>query len=52
MAHPPITDSDLTFTEWLNISLQSNKGIKLDFKTPNAVEPCLRKLKMFTDKVN
>jgi len=52
MAHPPQTDSDLTFTEWLRASLLSGKGLKLDFKTPNAVEPCLKILKQHQSQVN
>ena len=52
MAHPPQTDSDLTFTEWLRASLPSGKGLKLDFKTPNAIEPCLKILKQHQNQVN
>lgn len=45
MAHPPLTDSDLTFAQWLDISKSSKKGLKLDFKTWNSVEPCLKTLR-------
>lgn len=45
MAHPPLTDSDITFSEWLETSLSSRKALKLDFKTANAIEPCLKLLK-------
>jgi len=41
MAHPPQTSSDLTFNQWLHLSKSSKKGLKLDFKTWNSVEPCL-----------
>jgi hypothetical protein len=51
MAHPPEIYSDLTFTEWLLASLPSGKGLKLDFKTPNAIEPCLKILKQHEHKV-
>ncbi len=44
MAHPPDKQSDLTFTEWLDVCKTSNKGIKLDFKTQDVVEPCLTEL--------
>uniref|UniRef100_A0A2D4NCX9 Menorin-like domain-containing protein n=1 Tax=Micrurus spixii TaxID=129469 RepID=A0A2D4NCX9_9SAUR len=33
MAHPPETNSDNTLTEWLNEIKNTNKGIKLDFKS-------------------
>ena len=52
MAHPPLTDSDLTFSQWLNISKSSKKGLKLDFKTWNSVEPCLKTLKSIETEVN
>lgn len=33
MAHPPMTDSDITLQEWLaQVITHNNKGIKLDFK--------------------
>lgn len=51
MAHPPNNDSDLTFTEWLLASLPSKKGLKLDFKTSNSIEPCLKILKQHQSKV-
>ena len=45
MAHPPETDSDLSFADFLEMALQSNKGIKLDFKKMEAVEITMQKLK-------
>ncbi|XP_067310193.1 protein FAM151A [Pseudorasbora parva] len=41
MAHPPDIYSDNTLEEWLDAVLKSKKGIKLDFKSINAVEPSL-----------
>ncbi|XP_076855115.1 protein FAM151B [Brachyhypopomus gauderio] len=41
MAHPPLTDSDITLQEWLGAVENSNKGIKLDFKSLPAVEPSM-----------
>ncbi|NXR14937.1 F151B protein, partial [Semnornis frantzii] len=32
MAHPPETDSDITLQEWLEEIVNTDKGIKLDFK--------------------
>uniref|UniRef100_A0A8C3A9Y2 Family with sequence similarity 151 member B n=1 Tax=Cyclopterus lumpus TaxID=8103 RepID=A0A8C3A9Y2_CYCLU len=39
MAHPPDTDSDITLKEWLEGVKDYNKGIKLDFKSLEAVSP-------------
>uniref|UniRef100_A0A3Q3MFF3 Family with sequence similarity 151 member B n=1 Tax=Mastacembelus armatus TaxID=205130 RepID=A0A3Q3MFF3_9TELE len=39
MAHPPDTDSDITLKEWLEGVKEHNKGIKLDFKSMEAVSP-------------
>ncbi len=41
MAHPPATTSDLSFSDWLHAIVGAGKGAKLDFKTPDIVEPCL-----------
>ncbi|KAI4894703.1 hypothetical protein NFI96_021144 [Prochilodus magdalenae] len=41
MAHPPDIYSDNTLEEWLDAVLKSKKGIKLDFKSLQAVEPSL-----------
>ncbi|XP_078665182.1 protein FAM151A-like [Branchiostoma floridae x Branchiostoma belcheri] len=43
-AHPPLTDSDVTVEEWLEAALRTDKGIKLDFKSLEAVAPTLRML--------
>lgn len=45
MAHPPISTSDLLFTDWLHATIAAGKGAKLDFKTPAIVEACLREAK-------
>ncbi|ODN06553.1 hypothetical protein Ocin01_00137 [Orchesella cincta] len=51
MAHPPDKSSDLSFAQFLDTVLQAtqtqshHKGIKLDFKEIEAVEPCLVMLK-------
>ncbi|XP_042364454.1 protein FAM151B-like [Plectropomus leopardus] len=37
MAHPPDTDSDVTLREWLEEVKEREKGIKLDFKSLEAV---------------
>ncbi|XP_056231353.1 protein FAM151B [Seriola aureovittata] len=39
MAHPPDTDSDITLKEWLEAVKAHDKGIKLDFKSLEAVSP-------------
>ncbi|KAK5931820.1 hypothetical protein CgunFtcFv8_003583 [Champsocephalus gunnari] len=39
MAHPPDTDSDITLKEWLEKVKGCSKGIKLDFKSMEAVVP-------------
>lgn len=44
-AHPPETESDLTFEMLIDQMAQSNKGLKLDFKDPEIVTPCLTRLK-------
>uniref|UniRef100_A0A3B5AVS4 Family with sequence similarity 151 member B n=1 Tax=Stegastes partitus TaxID=144197 RepID=A0A3B5AVS4_9TELE len=41
MAHPPDTDSDLALRQWLLGVRMHSKGIKLDFKSLEAVAPSL-----------
>jgi len=41
MAHPPVTESDLRFEKWLDLTIEAGKGAKLDFKSPEAVTHCL-----------
>ncbi|MEE6458700.1 hypothetical protein FKM82_000389 [Ascaphus truei] len=41
MVHPPESDSDITLQEWLNDVSSTNKGIKLDFKSLEAVQPSM-----------
>ncbi|KAL2097500.1 hypothetical protein ACEWY4_006707 [Coilia grayii] len=45
MAHPPDVYSDNTLQEWIDRVLESDKGIKLDFKSIEAVEPSLQILR-------
>ena len=52
MAHPPEEESDLKFSEWLEICLTTEKGLKLDFKTNNSVEPCLKILNSHMEQVH
>ena len=42
MAHPPDVDSNLTLHSFLTQTTKSTKGIKLDFKTIEVVEPSLK----------
>ncbi|XP_010724403.1 protein FAM151B [Meleagris gallopavo] len=46
MAHPPETDSDITLQEWLEEMVSTDKGIKLDFKSLDAVRPSLELLQL------
>lgn len=41
MAHPPQTDSDINLRDWLTEVVASDKGIKLDFKSLEAVAPSM-----------
>lgn len=52
MAHPPAMTSDLTLDEWLLEVLRHNgKGIKLDFKSTEVVEPACRVLARVFEQV-
>ncbi len=53
MAHPPATDSDLPFEEFLAISLatSSSKNLKLDFKSPVCVPLCLPSLAIHSNAI-
>ncbi|XP_019387846.1 PREDICTED: protein FAM151B isoform X1 [Crocodylus porosus] len=44
MAHPPEMNSDNTLQEWLQEILNTDKGIKLDFKSLPAVQPSMELL--------
>ncbi|MBO0779604.1 MAG: DUF2181 domain-containing protein [Ktedonobacteraceae bacterium] len=44
-AHPPARTSDLRFAELLNAVAQSRQGLKLDFKDPQVLVPCLNMLR-------
>jgi hypothetical protein len=52
MAHPPHTTSDLTFSQFLKELKSSSKGLKLDFKDINALQPCLIELEAQKDNVS
>ncbi|CAF0780032.1 unnamed protein product [Rotaria sp. Silwood1] len=52
MAHPPHKTSDLTFAEFLNGVKSTSKGLKLDFKDINALQPCLNELEAQKDNIN
>lgn len=52
MAHPPNKTSDLTFSQFLNEVKSSSKGLKLDFKDINALQPCLDELEAQKDDVS
>ncbi|QBD83074.1 DUF2181 domain-containing protein [Ktedonosporobacter rubrisoli] len=43
-AHPPSRTSDLTFAALLEVIKQSTQGLKLDFKDPGLLIPCLTEL--------
>ncbi|XP_051924307.1 protein FAM151B isoform X1 [Hippocampus zosterae] len=45
MGHPPDTDSDITLKEWLECVKLHDKGIKLDFKSLEAVSISMAPLK-------
>ena len=55
MAHPPVNTSDLSLEEFLDTILSSGitapKGIKLDFKDLEALEPSLMAIKSRASKV-
>jgi Menorin len=41
LAHPPVTDSDLSFAEFIHTMETSRQGVKLDFKVAATLMPCL-----------
>ncbi|KAG9488044.1 hypothetical protein GDO78_007705 [Eleutherodactylus coqui] len=52
MAHPPATDSDINLQDWLTEVSASNKGIKLDFKSLEAVLPSMKILDAMKDNLH
>uniref|UniRef100_A0A8C4S1L6 Family with sequence similarity 151 member B n=1 Tax=Erpetoichthys calabaricus TaxID=27687 RepID=A0A8C4S1L6_ERPCA len=52
MAHPPQNESDITFYDWLNEVLKSDKGLKLDFKSLEAVGPSMKLLELKKEYLN
>lgn len=51
MAHPPATESDINLQDWLTAVSNSNKGIKLDFKSLEAVLPSMKILDMLKNSI-
>ena len=57
MAHPPAIDSDLSLQQFMDIVIAeteagARKGIKLDFKAIEIVEPSLKMVKQVESKLN
>jgi len=44
MAHPPDSVSDVILVEWLSLVKGRGKGLKLDFKSIEAVELSLQRI--------
>ena len=42
MAHPPDIDSDVTLEQWLEEVIKTDKGMKLDFKYIEVLEPSMK----------
>ncbi|XP_060764012.1 protein FAM151B isoform X2 [Neoarius graeffei] len=51
MAHPPDNDSDITLQDWLKMVVNSDKGIKLDFKSQEAVVESMALLDKVRDQL-
>ena len=51
MARPPATTSDITLVEWLALVKGRGKGLKLDFKSIEAVEIALQRLNEAKEEV-
>ncbi|XP_068227081.1 protein FAM151B [Palaemon carinicauda] len=56
MAHPPATESDISFEMWIDEVIKANKdgqkkGAKLDFKDISVVEECLKVLENRADQI-
>ncbi|XP_053313813.1 protein FAM151B [Spea bombifrons] len=51
MAHPPMTDSDLTLKEFLDDVSSTSRGIKLDFKSLEVVQPSMQILQTLRDNI-
>ncbi|KAL0978994.1 hypothetical protein UPYG_G00179040 [Umbra pygmaea] len=51
MAHPPENDSDISLRDWLKHVQASDKGIKLDFKSLQAVAPSMALLDDFRSEL-
>jgi len=51
MAHPPVRESDLALNEWANALVGSDRGIKLDFKSPQVIAGALTLLDQLDPQV-
>ena len=51
MAQPPAVTSDITLKEWLQLAASSTKGLKLDFKSTEAVGISLQHLQSVEKQV-
>lgn len=53
MAHPPNKESDISLQNWIErvINAETGKGVKLDFKSIEIVEPSLKILKIHQNKL-
>ena len=51
MAHPPITDSDLSLRSFLHQTIVGDSVIKLDFKSLSSVELSLQLLQQVSSQV-
>ena len=52
MSHDPPALTDFTLEEWLTTVVESDRGIKLDFKSIEAVEPSMKILRQMEDKLS
>ncbi|GAB6027015.1 hypothetical protein CHUAL_013746 [Chamberlinius hualienensis] len=56
MAHPPLNQSDINLNDWLDLVINYKggykKGIKLDFKFDEVLEPSFQILQSKQDKIN
>ncbi|XP_077989369.1 menorin-like [Glandiceps talaboti] len=52
MAHPPDVTSDITLEEWINKTIHTDKGMKLDFKDITVLEASLNIAKSFENEIH
>ena len=51
MSHDPPALVDFTLEQWLNLVVETKRGIKLDFKTIESVEPAMKMLEKLQPKL-